>query len=147
MINHTRSHKLQCALGIGLIMGTINSKYCDLDQNRNVYFVRVIEAKHAWFMSRSEFESVSSPQSSDSFNLCSTGSTESVAFSNLPSTGCLSLGGHTLNSSPRSPSPLPTQLSAMQLALPKILAKYFKKIALYNGLVQDNNIFPIFRWV
>ena len=23
----------------------------------------------------------------------------------------------------------------------------FKKNALYNGLVQDNNIFPIFRWV
>jgi len=23
----------------------------------------------------------------------------------------------------------------------------FKKIALYNGLVQDNNIFPMFRWI
>ena len=38
-------------------------------------------------MSRSEFESVSSPQSSGSFNLCSI---ESVASSNLPSTLCTS---------------------------------------------------------
>ena len=66
-------------------------------------------------MSRSEFESVSSPQSSGSFNLCST---ESVASSNLPFTGSL-------------------YFSPSSLVLVKALSIFFSVVHFYSDLDRD----------